>query len=311
MPIAPSEDEILGYYDTLSNWGRWGKDDRLGTLNFITDEVRNSGLALARRGRVVSCAHDIQFGSNNHMRFTTAHGEAQSEETRSRIGREASGSEWIGFGFHGFEITHLDALSHAFFDGNMYNGHPANRVSSRRGAAALPVTDLADGIVTRGVLIDMPRLRGVPWLDFSTPVFPEDLEEAESTQGATVRRGDLLVLNVGQSARKSQGAELAGHSQHPGYHAACMPWLHQRRVAAIGCDTANDVHPSGYENVSVTHPVHTIGLSRMGLWLIDNMNLVDLSETCAELGCYEFLIIVSPLRLEGVTGSPLNPLAIF
>jgi kynurenine formamidase len=190
----------------------------------------------------------------------------------------------------------------------LYNGHPARRVNTWQGASVLAVTDLPGGIVTRGVLIDIPRLLGAAWVDSERPVFPYDIVEAEAAQGVQVRRGDMVVLYVGEERRKRDELAAVGVNQS-GFHAACLPLLHEREVAAIGADTANDFHPSGYRNIA--YPVHSIGISKMGLFLIDNMNLAELATVCAQLGQWEFLIIVSPLRLEGVTGSPVNPLAIF
>lgn len=311
MSAIPTADQMLEFYDSLSNWGRWGDDDTLGTLNLITDEARQVAAGLVRRGRVVSCAHDVVFGEGDTVRFMTTHGEALTQANRARVGREHAAVEWVGLSFHGYDITHLDALSHAFWDGTMYGGRPSWRVSSRRGATALAVTDVGDGIVGRGVLLDIAALRGAPWLEPSTGVLPEDLEAAEATEGVRVQEGDIVLLNTGQSRRKHDGAPVPHAHEHAGWHAACLPWLHERGVAAIGCDTANDVHPSGYEHVSVTHPVHSVGLCRMGLFLIDNMDLVDLALACSELGQWEFLFTLSPLKLRGATGSPVNPLAIF
>ena len=282
------------------------------TLNLIGEADRVAATALVHEGLVVSCSRDIALNSGgNALRFMTAHGEASVDTDRARRWREGAATEWIGFSFHGSAVTHLDALSHAFWDGQMYGGIPSSRVNTRRGAASLPVTDLRNGVVARGVLLDVPALRQTKWLDPSTPVLPDELERAEYRQGVSARQGDVVVLNTGHSRRIREGADVPDQSGHAGWHVSCLPWLRDRSVAAIGCDSANDVQPSGYEHVSLTHPIHSIGIGAMGLCLIDNMELVDLAATCSRLGRYEFLIVISPLRLQGATGSPVNPLAMF
>jgi kynurenine formamidase len=324
MPDAPSEDEVLGYHKSLSNWGRWGTDDQLGTINLITPEKRRAAASLVTEGINVSCAWDLStmpqvgdmFGPvQRHMLMT---GEGLNDEHRvvplhpvpgMDMSRQAGAAEYFGCVFHGVTITHIDALSHMFWDGTAYNGVPGALVNAMFGATSLAVTALRDGISTRGVLLDIPAARGVDWLEPATGVFPEDLEAAEAAQGVRVEEGDVVLLRTGYARQKRETGPIPPHEGQAGWHAASLPWLHERGAAAIGCDTGQDVVPSGYMTIGL--PVHCVGMVAMGLTLIDNCDLEELSATCARLGRYEFFLTLAPLRLEGGTGSPVNPIATF
>jgi kynurenine formamidase len=211
--------------------------------------------------------------------------------------------------FHGYSVTHLDALSHYFWDGTMYNGRPAAKVTSAQGATVHAMSALPDGVTTRGVLLDVARVREVRWLEPGEGVFPDDLEAAEQLAGVRVEAGDAVLLRTGYGARKHErGPDDVRAVGRAGWHAACLPWLHERDVALIGCDTAQDVHPSGYP--SMRSPVHAIGIVAMGLWLLDNCDLEELAATCERLGRHEFQLQLAPLRIAGATGSPVNPIAL-
>ena len=167
-----------------------------------------------------------------------------------------------------------------------------------------------DGIVGRGVLLDIPRLRGKSWLEPDEAVFPEDLEAAGQACGVEVGTGDILLCRFGMIARRDAlGPSKEVFAHRPGLHAACAPWLHRRQVAALGSDTAQDLFPSGYP--SLRAPLHQVGIVAMGLSLIDNCDLEALAATCERLGRWEFMLTLGPLRIENGTGSPVNPLAIF
>jgi kynurenine formamidase len=324
MPKAPTEAEVLSWFELLSNWERWGADDQLGTLNFIDADRRRKAAALVVEGVSVSCAWDIstrpQIGDHfgppqRHMLMT---GEGLADEHRVvpphpvpgvDMSRSAGAIEYFGCVFHGVNITHLDALSHVFWDRKSYNGKPAELVNAAFGATNLAVTGLGDGILTRGVLLDIPALRGIDWLEAGEAVFPEDLEAAEKRQGIRVSTGDVVLLRTGYARRKREQGPIPTEKGQAGWHAACLPLLRERRVAAIGCDTAQDVVPSGYLQLAL--PIHSIGIVAMGLWLLDNCDLELLAATCSRLRRWEFCFTVAPLRIEGGTGSPVNPLATF
>jgi kynurenine formamidase len=192
----------------------------------------------------------------------------------------------------------------------MYNGRPADLVSTSAGATVLAVDSVRDGVVGRGVLLDIPRLKGKDWLDSDEGVFPDDLEAAEAQCGVTVDTGDILLCRFGMMARRNaEGPSRAVFARRPGLHASCAPWLHERQVAALGSDSAQDLFPSGY--AALRAPMHQVGIVAMGLCLIDNCDLERLATTCSQLNRWEFLLTIGALRIENGTGSPVNPLALF
>ena len=324
MPTAPTEAEVLGWFEKLSNWNRWGADDQLGTLNLINPERRRRAASLVVEGVSVSCAWNIStlpqpgdhFGPpQRHMLMT---GEGLADEHRVTpphpvpgidMSRSAGAVEYFGCVFHGVNITHVDALSHVFWDRKSYNGKPAELVNAMFGATNLAVTGLQSGILTHGVLIDVPALRGIGWLEPGDAVFPEEIEAAEERFGVRVSEGDALLLRTGYGRRKREVGPLPPDKGQAGWHAACLPWLHARGVAAIACDTAQDAVPSGYSQIAL--PIHMVGIVAMGLWLLDACDFEELAATCARLGRSEFCFTVAPLRIEGGTGSPVNPIASF
>src|SRR5687768_6490223 len=207
-PAAPSEDEVLGYFDSLSNWGRWGDDDQLGTLNLVPPEKRISACELVRVGKTVSCAWEIggsppadqPFGPPSRFMVATGQGLGDAHRVTApwRAGDRSAGAlEHIGLVYHGHTVTHIDGLSHIFWDGKMYNGKPAELVTSAVGATHHAITALSEGIFTRGVLLDVAQVRGVDWLEPGDAVFPEDLEACETRHGALVEEGDVIMLRTG------------------------------------------------------------------------------------------------------------------
>ncbi len=309
MTDIPTEAEVLGYFDALSNWGRWGADDRLGTLNHIGPDHRVAAARLVTEGVTVSLAWDVDtvprvdhvFGPA--QRFMLATGEA--------VPTSGGGGalEHIGLVYHGYTVTHLDALSHIFWNGRMYNGRPAGAVTAMFGAREHDVRAAAEGIVTRGILLDVTGEE--PWLEPGTPVFPDDLERAQAEGGVTVGAGDIVLLRTGYGRLvREQGHYNVRERGRAGLHPACLPWLHERDVAAIASDSACGVMPCpGYP--SVHDPVHAVGIVAMGLWLIDNCDLEPLAAACSTYGRRAFQFVLAPLRVAGGTGSPANPLAMF
>ena len=167
-------------------------------------------------------------------------------------------------------------------------------------------------MVTRGVLLDVAAARGVDWMEAGDAVFPEDLEAAEARQGVRVEPADAVLLRTGYGRFRHETGhawtDTSGMTQ-AGWHASCMPWLHERSVSYIGCDTAQDAEPTGYDGIFM--PVHTIGLVAMGLWLLDNCDLEACADTAERLGQWDFQLAVAPLRFAGTSGSPVNPIALF
>jgi kynurenine formamidase len=211
--------------------------------------------------------------------------------------------------FHGQTITHIDALSHYSWQGRLYNGKPASMITSREGAQTHAIEVAHKGIVSRGVLLDIPRTRGVDWLTPDQPVMPEDLEAAEQAEGVHVEEGDILLVRTGNYRMRLETGRVPNTEPMTACQVACTPWFKDRGVAMLGTDTSNDIRPSHY--ATVTAPLHTVSLVTLGMWLIDNANLEQLSEACQQRNRYEFMLALGPLRLENVTGCPVNPIAVF
>ena len=318
MPTMPDEDEVLRWFDQLSNWERWGPDDTLGTLNHVTPAKRVAAAALVQEGESVSCSWDMRTGRQpgatvENQRYMLSTGLGLADEGRRNLlgeGRAGGAQEFIGMVFHGLDVTHLDSLAHIFWDGKMYGGVPASMVSDRQGALAHDVLAVSNGVVTRGVLLDIAKLRGVEALAADDHVYPEDLDAAADAAGVVIGPGDVVLMRTGEGgARRAAGRHYNANAPRSGFQAACLPWIHERGVAMLASDVAQDPTPSGYRTVHM--PIHMVGIVAMGLWLIDNCQLEDLAATCGRLGRWEFQFVLSPIRFQGVTGSPVNPLAVF
>jgi len=211
--------------------------------------------------------------------------------------------------FHGYSITHVDTPAHYFWNGRIYNGRSCNLITSREGAQVESVDLLRDGVVSRGVLLDIAALRG-RWLSAGEGVMPEDLEAAEKAAGLRVEEGDILLLRTGYYGRRlKEGPRSPMKDGSPAAHVACAPWFRERGIAMLGTDTHNDVTPVPYPGIG--NALHVVALVTLGLWLIDNMNLEELAQACAARRRWEFMLTIAPLRLQNTTGSPVNPIALF
>jgi kynurenine formamidase len=209
--------------------------------------------------------------------------------------------------FHGYAHTHMDALCHMAWKGRMFNGFPQTDVT-QEGAKELAVTGYADGIFTRGILIDIPRLKNLPFLEPSAAIYPEDLDAWEKNTGVKVGSGDVVFIRTGRWARrKAKGPWDPSHVA--GLFASCAKWLKQRDVAMVGSDAATDVMPSGVPGV--VQPMHQLLLVAMGTPIFDNCDLEELADAAAQRKRWTFLLTAAPLRVRGGTGSPLNPVATF
>ncbi len=300
------------FFDQHSNWGRWGKEDEAGTLNYITPAKRTQAAALVKDGTTVSCSRPLTFDRapdvlQQPLHFITGSGERWVNAPK--VGGPQAAADWVGLPIHGLTITHLDALGHHFHNGQMYNGVPSDRVSSYEGSTSSAIETAKEVGVTRGILLDFPRLRKVKWLERGEPIYREDLEEAEKAAGVRVESGDLLLIRTGSYRRRlDEGPVEELTAGRPGLYGNCIPFVHEREVAILGGDSANDVSlpgPFGWL------PFHHVGLVSMGLWLLDNANLEELGAACAERNRWEFMVFVGPLRLHNATGSPVNPIAVF
>jgi kynurenine formamidase len=303
----PATDELDAMFASLTNWSRWGTDDQRGALNFLTDAHRVVATRLVETGESLSLAHDLATEPmpehpNPVQHHMLASGDAR--DSNGIPGYEAA-RDHLALDVHGLWTTHVDALSHMFVRGQMYGGRPASEVRSD-GARSNTVLTLADGVVGRGVLLDISRALGRPYLDTGEVVTVADLEAAEVAQGVCVGTGDILLVAWGREARKRATHGFDGFS---GLHSECLPWLADRQVAVLGSDGISDPMPF-VGTPGWPFPVHQIGIVAMGLHLVDNVRLGPLAARCAELGRWEFLFTMAPLRIPKGTGCPVNPVAV-
>jgi kynurenine formamidase len=219
-------------------------------------------------------------------------------------------ADWFGIQPHGLSITHLDALNHLSWHGEFYNGNSASSVTASRGGAFGSAELVSRGVVTRGVLLDVPAFCGVDWIEPDQPITADQLDACARAAGIEVGTGDVVIIRTGRDLRLRAKPPAPGRSPDlAGLDISCLPWLHERQVALLGSDAAHDVVPPRLEGVET--PVHTIALVGMGMWLLDNLATDALARTCSELGSWEFLFVLSPIALKNSTGAPVNPLAIF
>jgi kynurenine formamidase len=311
----PDLETVLGYFTTCSNWGRWGDEDEMGTLNYITEDARRTAVALVTEGRSLSVGRIIPTRTSPPdfkpapFQAMLASGDAFAGKQTPDGGTQGSG-DIVTLAPHGFGMTHVDALSHIFRDGEMYNGRSAALVSTTQAATKNAVTAWRDGIIGRGVLLDVAKARGVDWIAPGDPITPQDLEAAELLGGTRVRTGDIVLVRTGAAAmRNAEGPSIDIYNTRIGMHVSCAPWLHQREAAVLACDAAQDVHPSGYD--SLRAPLHQVAIVAMGLCLIDNCDFERIAAAAEELGRSKFFFTAGPLQIENGTGSALNPLVVF
>jgi kynurenine formamidase len=303
-----SDQELESHFAKVSNWGRWGVEDERGTLNHLGESEARAAAALVRLGRTASLGRDFPVTPGPENPWPAQHHMVIAGDdpcVPGVDGLEVS-TDYIGIAFHGMASSHLDALCHVFQGGLMYNGRPATDVKST-GARRNTVMTLKDGVAGRGVLLDVPRALGVPFMDPAYLTTVADLERAEAAHRVRVRKGDILLIRLGRDVRRQSLAD----QDVAGLHPSVAVWLHEREVAILGGDGVHDPIPPGQTAPAWPMPIHMAGLVSMGLHLLDNLNLEDVAALCSEEGRWEFLLTLAPLRIQGGTGSPMNPIAMF
>jgi kynurenine formamidase len=292
-----------------SNWGRWGGDDELGTLNLISRDTVLRAASAIKEGLTVTCGRTLSPSGSLNSERPMMHMMTISGEGAPQIGRGWA-SDWIGMEFHGYGVSHLDALSHQFWNGTMYNGVPANRVTTARGAYFGSVDAARNGIATRGVLLDLPRAFNVPWIEPADPISCEMLYECERRLGMEVEPGDALLVRTGRDMR-SKSIKTAGRAvtDYAGLSGDCVRFLAERDVSLLVCDGMQDI-VSADKSVANNFPIHVASLVGLGLWLLDNAYLEDLASECSRLSRSSFQFSLGPLRILYGTGSPVNPIAV-
>jgi kynurenine formamidase len=285
-------------FHKVSNWGRWGKDDQLGSANLVTAAKRKQAVSLVKNGVTVSLAHNVltEKAEDNANPF---------EHTMLR----GFSMDRYAVSYHGYAHSHIDALCHILYKDQTYNGYARVDVNTEKGCTKLGIDNLKNGIVTRGILIDVPRLRGVEYLEPGTALYVEDLEAWEKKAGVKISSGDAILVRTGRWARRAKLGPWNVGQGAAGLHASVAPWVKERGVAFVGGDAAQDVVPSQVEGLAL--PVHTLFITAMGINLLDNQDLEALGETAARLNRWEFMLTIAPVPVTGGTGFPLNALAMF
>jgi len=299
-------EEFDQLFEAASNWGRWGPNDQLGAMNLITDEKRKAAVATVKLGRAVSLSRPLATASSTDM----ANGMFSNGSPFEHTMNPDLFSDTYTVNYHSYLHSHLDALCHFAWKGMSYNGQLTADVNTANGCTKLGVENLRDGVVARGVLIDIPRLRNLQWLEPGTAVFAEDIEAWEKMAGVRISEGDVLFLRTGRWARWERLGPWNVSMHEAGLHPSAASWLKERGVAVIGSDSGLDVMPSPVEGIPDS-PMHILALTALGVAILDNQDLEALADTAAELKRWEFMVSFAPLVVSGGTGSPVNAVAVF
>jgi kynurenine formamidase len=307
---ALSRAEFDDIFARCLNWGRWGPDDQRGALNHLgPDEVR-AAAGLVRSGRTVSCGWDLDTVAGPDNPDPVVHEMTFGFDTVfDESGDLRIAGDRFSMAIHGDAHSHVDALCHVGFAGKVYNGVPLERAVDGGGALTQSVAVIRHGIVTRGVLIDLPRHRGVDWIEPGEAVLPEEVLAAEAATGTRLRKGDLLLLRTGHSYKRATEGPWDAAKAKAGIHATVLPVLAEREIIGVGYDGDGEAVPSHCEGIA--YPIHAISIPALGWWTMDSLNLDDLARACVQEGRWEFMLTVAPLRLTRGTGSPVNPIAVF
>ena len=300
--------QFRALYERLQGEARRGGADRRGALSYISAAQVVAVARAVRTGRSVTLAAPVEH------RVTADNPEPCEHQMMSPPGAEAPPAglaftyDRIAMNIHGDADSHLDALCHVIYDAALYNGVPADVVTAA-GAAELSVEVASNGIVGRGVLLDIPRLRDVKWLEPGDHVTAADLAAAEEAQQVRVGQGDLLFVRVGHRRRRRELGPWDAASARAGLHPSALKFVSDRQVAVLGSDGNNDTAPSPAQGVD--YPVHVLAVNAMGMHLLDYLQFEDLVPVCEAEERWSFLCVIAPLRIVGGTGSPVNPIAIF
>lgn len=308
MSMDVSTDQFDSLFREVSNWGRWSEHDEQGALHHLTPERIVAATRLVRDGLSVTLSRPLATEAAVSNPEPAEHRMTMLTDTDIGSGSLRFTKDYIGADYHNEGHTHIDAFCHVAYDGSLYNGRPQDSVAAD-GASVDSIDVLKNGLVGRGVLLDIPRLRGVPWLDPGEHISPAELEAAESEQGVAVTEGDILLVRTGHARRLDELGPWDTAAAKAGLHPTAVRFVAQRRVAALGGDGNSDTAPSSTEGVAF--PIHVLTLNAMGVHLLDYLQFEDLRAVCEQKRRWEFLFVAAPLRIDGGTGSPLNPIAIF
>lgn len=300
---AVTQEMVASWMETHSNWGRWGTGDERGTLNLLTPARVKAASALVQKGLSLSLSHQyMEDGSaDNTQPF--------ARQVLPINPASAFVSDRYSVSYHGWAHTHMDATCHNSSNGKLYNGYARETVGQQEGCTKDSITVAKNGIIGRAVLVDIPRLKGLPYLEPSTPIYVEDLEAWLKTANVKLRPGDILLLRTGRWARRAEKGAWSVSQQSAGLHASVIPWLRANDISVIGSDAVTDVMPSGVPGY--VQPLHEFILVRLGTPLFDHLDLEDAAVEASRLRRWVFMLAAAPLNVGNGTGSPLNPIAVF
>lgn len=309
---VPTQEELERFLDERPNQGRWGVDDQRGALNLITPEVVTRAAGLVRTGQTLSLSRPLPVSPARNNPRPAQH--FMKQWIRERDPRAGSVTDHFGLTYHGQAYTHLDALCHQWDRSGMWNGRDAAENITPDGVLWGGVEQWRDGIVGRGVLLDVAAYRGVPYVTADRPVHGDELRAIAEAQGVELQPGDILCVHCGREeydrTEPLPWGTKKGHAEfddeRPGLHASCLWFFREVDAAALAWDML-DHKPYGYE---VPFTVHA-SIFTLGMALIDNAMLEDVAQRCHETERFEFLFTLAPLVMNGATGSPVNPLAVF
>ncbi|MGI9148755.1 MAG: cyclase family protein [Chloroflexota bacterium] len=297
----PTKAEVESYLRERRNWGRWGADDQVGAVNLITAEKRARAASLVRSGRSVSL-------SRAFPKTPAANNPTPAQHFVQLLDRGTGGGaiDYYGVSYHGLASTHIDSLCHVWNEDGMWNGRvPADEIGFE-GAGFGAITNWSNGIITRGVLLDVPRFRGEPFVNHHQPIHGWELEDVAKAQAVSLEPGDALVVYGGREAWDRANPIWGSSPSRPGLHASCLPFIRDNDAAVLVWDMM-DYQPNGYDLPWSVHGA----IFAYGVALVDNALLEPLAAACAEQGRYEFMFMLLPLVVVGGTGSPANPVALF
>jgi kynurenine formamidase len=301
-----SAQEFRELFAAVSNWGRWDNDR--GALNHLTPDRIAAAAGLVRSGTTIalglplptrSCI-DVPEPADHHMTMLPDDGGGSAGLHFAK--------DYIGGDYHNDGYSHVDAFCHVAFDGFLFDGAPESSITAE-GAKTGTIDLLKDGLVGRGVLVDVPRVRGVRWVEPGEYIVRDDLEAAERSQGVEVGPGDILLVRTGHTRRLDELGPWDTQREKAGLHPSAASFLAERGVAALGSDGNNDTAPSATEGVGF--PIHVLALNAMGVHLFDYLELEELARYCEEARRWAFMFATAPLHVTGATGSPVNPTAVF
>lgn len=298
MPrVEMTSQEFRELFDAVSNWGRWDDDGERGALNHLTPARIAAAAHLVRSGVTITLSQPLRTVAGIDVPQPAEHHMTMLTDVDIGSGSVRFAKDYVGADYHNDGHTHIDAFCHVAFEGSFFDGQ----------AGAIDV--LRDGLVGRGVLLDVPRVRGVPWLEPGEHVFRADLEGAERAQGVTVADGDILLVRTGHSRRLAELGPWDTPKAKAGLHPTAVTFLADRHVSVLGSDGNSDTAPSTTEGIDF--PIHTLTLNAMGVLLLDYLQFEDLAAACERERRWEFLFVGAPLRVVDGTGSPINPIAVF